>query len=342
VNIPMYGPECNASGIFSQWQPRYAEHGIATFPVQITPDGKKPAVSHYDKIGLPASAKLAAAPRFAEHNALGFICGPRSGITVVDMDDTDPKIVAEGARLFGESPLVWQTGGGKFAAAYRFNGESRSIRKAIPGLPIDLLGGGFCVAPPSKGAKQSYQIIRGSLEDLRRLPVARALDGAGRAAIPDGRRDDTIFRRLLREVRHCDDFETLLDAARTLNMDCAPPMSDTQVVQKAKQAWKYETAGNNWVGRKARASTDRDEILALSHDPHAAMLLNLLRVSHPMPDDRFAIDQIKTARMLRWSRETLRSRIDSLIGCRRLTKVHRGLGKGDPHLYRLTPTVSKI
>src|SRR5215813_1808011 len=102
-----------SSGVFSQWQPRYAQHGVATFPVEITPDSKKPAISHYDRVRLPGSAKLAAEARFAQSEAIGFLCGPRNGITVIDMDDTDPKILEEGQRLFGHSPLVWQTGGGK-------------------------------------------------------------------------------------------------------------------------------------------------------------------------------------------------------------------------------------
>jgi hypothetical protein len=105
-------------------------------------------------------------------------------------------------------------------------------------------------------------------------------------------------------------------------------------VSKAKQAWGYEVAGNNWVGRKARASTDRDEILALSHAPAAAMLLNLLRVSHPKPGARFAIDQVQTARLLGWSREKLRSAIDVLLDAGRLDRVRLG-ARGDPHLYQL-------
>jgi hypothetical protein len=69
-------------------------------------------------------------------------------------------------------------------------------------------------------------------------------------------------------------------------------MTDAQVIKIAKSAWGFEISGNNWVGRKARASTDREEILALSHDPAAAMLLMLLRVSHPPQNDGpFAIDQ---------------------------------------------------
>jgi hypothetical protein len=193
------------------------------------------------------------------------------------------------------------------------------------------------VAPASKGTKGVYSFIEGGLDDLDNLPVMRGLEAKpADGHIPEGKRDDTLFRRLLREVRHCDDFESRLDVARTLNMNCVPPMSDAQVVSKATQAWKYETSGTNWVGRKARASTDRDEILALSGYPNAALLLSLLRVSHPMPGDQFAIAQVETANLLGWSRETLRASINALITTGRLVRVHyAGQRKGDPHLYRL-------
>jgi hypothetical protein len=58
-------------------------------------------------------------------------------------------------------------------------------------------------------------------------------------------------------------------------------------------------------------------------------------VSHPVNDTRFAVDQVKTAELLGWSRATLISRIRYLIENRRLIIVHRGRGKGDPHLYEL-------
>jgi hypothetical protein len=112
-------------------------------------------------------------------------------------------------------------------------------------------------------------------------------------------------------------------------------MSDAEVVKTAKSVWHYETTGTNWVGRKARASMDRDDILAFRHDPTAALLLNLLKVSHPGIGDRFAIDQIKTAKLFGWDRERLRTKIKTLLAMKHLRIVHRGRGKGDPHLYEL-------
>ena len=302
------------SGVFPVWQPRYAAHGVATFPVRIEGKDKKPLVKHYAKIGKPYSAQLAL--RFPDANAFGFQCGKRSGITLIDIDSNDDRMVREAVRLFGESPIIWRTGSGNYAMPFRHSGERRRIR--LNGLPIDVLGSGFAVAPPSVGAKGRYEFLQGSLTDLDRLPRLRVDRIAPAEAprwreiipgeiIPEGKRDDTIFRQLLREVRHCDDFDSLLDKARTINLKCEPPMTHAQVLKIAKSAWSIEINGKNWVGGKARASTDREEILALSPFPPAAMLLNLLRVSHPIPDNRFAIDQTKTAKLLSWGRSTVRT-----------------------------------
>ena len=96
-------------------------------------------------------------------------------------------------------------------------------------------------------------------------------------------------------------------------MGCTPQLSDAEVVSITKSVWGYEIAGNNWVGRKARASTDREELLSLSRFPPGAHLLMLLRVSHPKLGDCFAIDQTKTAELLQWERNTIRTAIRFLL-----------------------------
>jgi hypothetical protein len=90
------------------------------------------------------------------------------------------------------------------------------------------------------------------------------------------------------------------------------------------------------LGRaQGQASTDREEILTLSRYRGALDLLSLLRVSHPMADDRFSIDTRDTAKLLGWDRGALRNRITALIGSGHLERIHCGKCIGDPHLYRL-------
>src|SRR5262245_48884495 len=125
------------SGIFAEWQPRYAERGVATFPVSGI---KVPRVLNWQKVGLKGSAQLAL--KFADADAFGFQCGRRNRITLVDIDSPDEQVVGEAIELFGESPIIWRTGSGNHAMPFRYNGEKRRIR-AVPDLPIDLLGSGF-------------------------------------------------------------------------------------------------------------------------------------------------------------------------------------------------------
>jgi hypothetical protein len=62
-------------GTFAEWQPRYAEYGIVTFPVIVDGKGKKPAVRNYMHMGHQASNQLL--PKFGSADALGFMLGTR-------------------------------------------------------------------------------------------------------------------------------------------------------------------------------------------------------------------------------------------------------------------------
>jgi hypothetical protein len=94
------------------------------------------------------------------------------------------------------------------------------------------------VAPPSQGAKGSYRIIQGSLDDLDNLPVIRGLDArfylkaktarppevVAHGIVKEGSRNDALFRLCMWEARSCDDFDQLLDWARTRNEAFLPPL----------------------------------------------------------------------------------------------------------------------
>ena len=140
---------------------------------------------------------------------------------MLDVDTTDERVLADAMNRHGQTPIVVRTGSGKFHALYRHNNERRMCR-AWDGLPIDLLGAGLAIAPPSVVAKGQYQIIEGHLDDLDRLPIMRELEDrlyVGRASGPrpqkqgEGRNND-LWRRAMREAHHVDDFEQLLDRVR--------------------------------------------------------------------------------------------------------------------------------
>ena len=157
-------------GIFSDFQPIYAERGIATFPLR---DNKQPAVKYWNKIGLPASRKFA--EKFADADALGFVTNERNGLSIIDIDTTDEQVVADALVRHGDTPMIARTASGKAHIYYRHNGERRRIRP-WDGLPIDLLGaGGLVVAPPTVVTRGRYEFIQGTLDDISRLPAMRGL-----------------------------------------------------------------------------------------------------------------------------------------------------------------------
>ena len=90
-------------GIFAKYQPRYAEQNVITFPVG--PD-KKPAIKNWQRLGLEGSAKLA--KKFSETDTFGFPLGPRSGLTILDVDTKDESVLHEAQSRYGESPYLWR------------------------------------------------------------------------------------------------------------------------------------------------------------------------------------------------------------------------------------------
>jgi hypothetical protein len=260
----------SASGVFQKAQPQYAAHRIATFPIGMN---KRPAVRGYPKIGLRASVILAS--KFADALALGFMCGRRSRVTVLDIDTFDERLLADALSRHGPTPIIVRTASGKWHAWYRHNNERRRIRPWGDDLPIDLLGtGGFVIAPPSATQRGCYEFIQGSLDDVASLPSMRGLgaslyneavtvvpDDALMAADPvaeheprlavvsEGRRNDTLFRHCMRHAHHCDDRDTLIDMARTFNERCVPPLLDGEVIEIVDSARRYTARGPPLQGR---------------------------------------------------------------------------------------------
>ena len=177
----------------------------------------------------------------------------------------------------GKSGVVVRSGSGNFQAWYKHNNERRRIRPDR-NVPIDILGAGLVVAPPSQGAKGSYEFISGSLDDLDRLPVmanvpVEAWDNSRLVAeVKQGQRNNRLFSLCLEHARHCDDFDSLLDAAVTQNREFLPPLEDDEVMRTAASAWRYETEGTNYIGGMRAVFTTAD-VLPLMADPHVGMLI---------------------------------------------------------------------
>jgi hypothetical protein len=299
---------------FALWQQAYAEHRIATFPVRAD---KVPAIRGYQKVGLPGSGQLAF--KFAGANALGFMCGPRSKLTVLDVDSTSETVLGNAIARHGITPILVRTASGKWHAYYRHNGERRCIRP-FAGLPIDVLGGGFVIAPPSKTAAGSYEFIDGSLDDLDRLPIMimEPIDGAAdpiadspsdnKNIAPlhgmrehDGR-NKTLFRTIAPAARDMfvagESRNALFELAVSHNRKAREPMAIEEVNKVVDSVWQMTLEGHNWVGqhnwRKHELSRFKDNV-----DAH--YLLEYLRVTEGISAEFWIANGL--ADIFGWSRK---------------------------------------
>ena len=211
-------------------QAAYAQHHIATYPLTAR---KTPAVRGYDRIGAPYSAKLAT--RFPDAMAGGFVAGPHSRVTVIDIDSPDDRLVEEIQKRFGVTPLQVRTPSGGRHLYYRHAGEARRI-KPLP--DVDVLGGGNVVAALSVVPKGRYDLERGTLDALAKLPQMQEAQQI--RVINKGVRNNTLFRHCQAIVDYCDTLDQLLDAARTwADGRLAEPLPEAEVIKTANSVWNF-------------------------------------------------------------------------------------------------------
>jgi hypothetical protein len=346
----------NSQCTFALWQPVYAEHSIATFPVEVVGDRKKPMISHYNKVGLRGSQQLAF--KFADAELFGFMCGPRSKVTVLDIDSTSEAVLGHAIARHGITPIVVRTASGKYHAYYRHNGERRRIRP-FRGLPIDILGGGVVVAPPSKTASGHYEFIDCSLDDLDRLPIMQPLDEPFELPAADGRGDnnnasDSDSANPLRGMREHDGRnralflavapiakqiharggspDELLAAALGYNQGAAEPMTTEEVTKIRDSAWRMTVAGRNHVGAHPFVMQQREAISLIEHgDQDALVLLNFLRANHsPLAAPFFITNTL--ASTFGWTRKRLAEARSRLVELHYLRQT-RPPWQGNPAKY---------
>ena len=323
-------------GIFAASQPRYAAVGIPTFPVYIDSQDKKPMVSNYAKFGLRGSAELVR--KFGSATGIGFMAGERSRISVVDIDTRNATVLADALDRHGQTPIIARTGSGKFHAYYRHNGERRMIRPEKD-RPIDILGGGIVIAPPSRGLTGNYRFIAGGLDDLDRLPVMQnaprrgiptpLLESRERQTIEPGERNNRLFKLCLRAAHCCDDIDALCDVARTRNAEFLPPLGDEEVMKVATSAWGYQVEGRNYSGGR-RAVLSEADVIPLMPDPYVGILIVWARARFK-PDAEFWLAD-GLAAVFGWSLRQLRQARRRAIEIGAFRRI-RPSGYGRPALY---------
>lgn len=287
-------------GVFAEYQPLYARHNIPTFPMQIGPDRKRPATKGYANIGIPGSCQLAM--KFPEIDAFAFMAGMHTQLSVVDIDSPDDDLLRDTLRRYGETRIITRTSSGGRHLWYRHNGEGRKIRPE-PQLPVDLLGGGVVIAPPSMGARGPYQFERGTLADLGTLrPAENVIQGpwskpaelqrVATHLIGVGGRSKALMDYLRKEARACDSFDDLLDVAQTfaterLDLVNGHRFDESEIITTAKSVWEWTerkiAEGQYFVGTGQRlilAFDAIDKALALGADTVALYLTLQRRSNH--------------------------------------------------------------
>ena len=319
-------------GVFPQWQPLYAEQGVVTFPVK----DKKPCIKGWKKVGSRGSEQLA--HKFPEADAFAFQCGATNGITVVDIDDSDEAVLEEAVSFFGRSPVIWRTGSGNYAMPFRCNGERRQIRP-IPALPIDLLGGGYVIAPPSAGSRNRYEFIEGNLDDFANLPTAKPLiyksrPHTGLPSVDGGKRNDELFNFALEQARFVDDFDALLDVVSTANADLIDPLPVMEVVKLTNSAWGYQTRGENLKGRGGSILIGHDLYDQLSAEGNDDALVLYTKLKRHHWDREFVLAKAMASAM-GWGLPKFYNARKTLVALGIIECIHPGgRGPNDPPRYR--------
>ena len=326
--------------IFAQHAGTYAAAGLPAFPVDTR--SKRPAIRGWQK-ATPARARLwASVPKLGAADGLGVVMGKPSGLVEVDVDAPGEAWLAAAVERFGETPVTIRTASGKAKLWYRHNGEGRRIRP-FAGLPVDVLGAGFTVAPPSwrEDLGAAYAFRTGGLDDLGRLPRINpaALDpGSPAEAVRQGERNDRLWRWAMTQAWHCDDVEALIDAAATWASAMPDPLSAVEVERCARSAWRYETTGRNFLGLRKPQVTEGDRTMdALIDDPEAYSLFQLLDRWHGRRK-HFAIAPaaMAEARNPPWHRTRIARARDVLIERGYLVElVEPSRGRKRAGLYRL-------
>ncbi|WP_295844945.1 bifunctional DNA primase/polymerase [Tardiphaga sp.] len=307
------------AGTFAQWQPEYEARGIPTFPFTASGDRKRPSVRGYARMGMPASRQLSLS--YPNADGLACLAGARNKLTILDVDAKGAegeRLLADAQRQYGPSRFVVRTGSGGFHAYYRHNGEGRWIRPDKQ-RPIDILGGGPVVLPPSQGAIKKYEIIHGSLDDLVALTKLRGIETPLTGLVPapvndnaepqevrvsdvdlrrvqPGERDDIFYQVVARLAKRC--FEggatkgDLLAAARAKNGEFPIPLTDAEVVAKCDYWWRKTVEGANRFG-----------VAAAGGEAQRSVMMDEYTFTRVMPLGADALSLFMTVRMKNWGRD---------------------------------------
>lgn len=342
-------------GAFAEAFPAFAARGVALVPT--LPDTpSKPMVLRPDRFGLRACSRLRDNPKYA--NANGAIwTGPKARLTVVDVDSPDPRIQADAIHQHGETPVKVKTPSGGLHLYYRHACETRRIRPHGPALPLDILGSGLAVAPPSvrpataDKAGGVYRFLEGSAAELDRLPIVtpgsipdphsnKALLsstlGLASMRVGDGR-NVALFRIARAVAQDCTTQAELAEAVLAANETCDQPLPIQEAMKVTASAWAYKLTGRLILPSLKSGGLQQSDFVRCREYPLAMVLLAYLRMHHAA-DHLFAVVPDAIAPSLGLSSGTARKAREYLVLAGYLALERRGGvfgGNQVTNLYRL-------
>lgn len=203
-----------------------------------------------------------------------------SGLVVIDIDPRHEgdESFFEFTRQFGklEGPTVLTPTGGRhiyFAAPQSVSIRSRcnAFGAEFPGIDVRATGG-YVVAPPSihpNGGRYYWEVDDDSLplpnlpqEWLEMLAKAESnkkpIDSVNNASsIPEGTRNETLFRLAGRLRREGMQFDEIADALSATNeRRCTPPLSPREVLLIAESISRYSSASDAALTTSSIARSD--------------------------------------------------------------------------------------
>jgi putative DNA primase/helicase len=251
----------------------YAALGLKVLP--ILPRDKAPATAH-GKDDASLDHQLLCDWFSRDDLNVGILTGAASRLLVVDVDprnggdDSLPRFIEDIGGL-PETATV-RTGGGGQHFFFRVSEEVAATlgdRTNLPGYPgIDVKCGGYVVAPPSIhpcggvyewiAGKALHEVgvadAPGSLITVCQAKPAKSGKKSTRIrqalqdgeAIPDGARNDTLFRRACSFRAKGLHQDEAFGATSQLNRErCDPPLDDAEVRRIVESAYRYDPASHH-------------------------------------------------------------------------------------------------
>jgi hypothetical protein len=220
------------------------EHGIPVFPCS---HNKKPLTEHGFQDAATGTERIAQWWDSWPHALVGVPTGRASKLLVIDIDPEGAAWYAENADRLG-CGRVHKTARGHHLLYRMPEDEIRNSASQIA-RGVDVRGeGGYIIWWPAEGHEAVGDLLElpeppaWVIEELRKgQPASNVLHLNPNGKIPEGARNETLFRMASRLRRMGLDAEEISAAVRAINIKrCTKPISDREVALIAASAERYK------------------------------------------------------------------------------------------------------